>query len=136
MKLYARFKIRASISYFLLILVLPWILNLFKADFVPCKKFIFSVILGFFVANVRTVLKLKYIWDKKEVRTIRGLLPIYLINYPITVVVICIIGSYIFNQILQLPKTISLLILFCLGFAVDSIFYLITHPGDLFQRLS
>lgn len=128
MKKCVRFKIRASLFYFFLILVLPWVLKLLKADFIPCWKFIFAVILGFFFANVRAILK------GVKVKPIKEMRPTYLLNYPITVIAICVIGSYFLDEVWQLKQTVSLVILFCLGFAVDSIFYVLTHLGDLLHK--
>lgn len=132
-KRYKAAKIGFSLFYFLLFLVIfPWVLKFLNADFIPGTKFILAVLLGFFLANVRAVLKLKDFW--KEDKSTKGLWWVYLGNYLITVIAICIIGSYILIEVWLIKETVSFVILFCLGFAADSIFYLITRPGDIFQR--
>jgi len=133
--LYKIAKIAFSASYFFLFLVLfPWILKLSDADFVPERNFILAVVLGFLFANIRTVLKLGDIWERKRVKNIKRLIPVYFPNYIITLVAICLIGSYFLLDIWNLSKTVSWYILFCLGFAPDSIFEIITDPRSLIPK--
>lgn len=135
-KLYKWAKIIFSVvHFFLLLVVFPWILKISRADFIPCWQFIFAVWLGFLFANIRSILKLKYIWERKSVRNIKGLIPVYFPNYLITLVAICFIGSYLLFIRWKLPQSVSWYILFCLGFAADSIFEIITDPASLLQKL-
>jgi hypothetical protein len=75
-----------------------------NADFIPERRFILAVVLGFLFANIRTVLKLGDIWKYKRVKNIKRLLPVYFMNYPITLVAICLIGSYFLLDIWNLSK--------------------------------
>lgn len=115
--LYMLFKIGlALLNYPLFAGVFPWFLYLINADFVPEKKYILAVIWGFGIATIIIVLKLKSIWEDKKVKTIKGLLIFHFSNYFIALLIICLVGSYFLHN---KPNTISLLILFCLGFSAD-----------------
>jgi len=134
-KLYKATKIGFSAFYFFLFVVIfPWFLKLLNADVIPERKFILAVVFGFLFTNIRTVLKLRDIWKYKRVKNIKRLLPVYFMNYLITLVAICLIGSYFLLDIWNLSKTVSWYILFCLGFAPDSIFEIITDPRSLIQK--
>ena len=115
--LYSFVKIGLAIlNYPLFIGVVPWFLNLISADFVPEKKYILAVIWGFGIATIIIVLKLKSVWEDKKVKTIKGLLLFHFSNYFIALLIICLVGGYFLRN---KPNTISLFILFCLGFSAD-----------------
>jgi hypothetical protein len=120
--------------FFLFVIIFPRFLKPLNADFIPERRFILAVVLGFLFANIRTVLKLGDIWEYKRVKDIKRLLPVYFMNYPITLVAICLIGSYFLLDIWNLSKTVSWYILFCLGFAPNSIFEIITDPRSLIPK--
>ena len=92
---------------------------------------IYPLIWGFILAAIRSWVK-DCLIDKKK-KSIGALLWPYFINYPLTLTVIYVLGSYLLNKKEPEPY-ISWTILFILGFGVDSIFYLITHPGDLLHK--
>jgi len=93
-----------------------------------------AVAFGFLLAAGRSWIKdWRLIEDgKKEPKPRIDMLWPYFINYPLTLTFIYVLGSYFLDK--QEP-CVSWAILFILGFGVDSIFYLITHPGDLLQDL-
>lgn len=119
----------------LLLVVFPWVLKICRADYIPCWQFILAVWLGFLFANFRSILKLADIWKRKGITTIGRLVPVYFPNYLITLVAICLIGSYLFFVRWGFPQSVSWYILFCLGFAVDGIFEFITDPISSIQKL-
>jgi len=138
-KRYSRAKIRFSLIELLLLLlifvVFPWLLKISRATiFIPSWQFIIATWLGFLIANIRSIWKLGDIWKEKKVKTISRLARVYFPNYFITLVAICFVGSYLLFVRWGLPQSVTWYILFCLGFAIDSVFYLITHLGDLFFR--
>ena len=136
MKRYIWAKIIFSlVELFLLLVVFPWVLEISRADYIPCWQFIFAVWAGFLFANIRSILKLGDIWKHKRVTTIGRLVPVYFPNYLITLVAICFIGSYLLFVRWELPESVSWYILFCLGFAVDGIFEFITDPISSIQKL-
>jgi hypothetical protein len=136
MKRYSWAKIGFSlIELFLLLVVFPWILKISQADYIPCWQFIFAVWVGFLFANLRSISKLVNIWDYKRVKTIGRLVPVYFPNYLITLVAICLIASYLFFVRWGFPQSVSWYILFCLGFAPDSIWEFITDPVNVGKNM-
>lgn len=135
-KRYSRAKIGFSLAEIVLLLVVfPWVLKICRADYIPCWQFILAVWLGFLFANIRTILKLADTWKRKRVKTIGRLVPVYFLNYLITLVAICIIGSYLFFVRWGFPQSVSWYILFCLGFATDSIWEFITDPVNVGKNI-
>ena len=86
------------------------------------KEIIFAVVLGFFFATIRSS------WKKlREIRPkpkdLFDLLPSYIINYPIILSLIIIMGNY-YCKIKgeSIHGDVSFAILFVLGFFVDRVF--------------
>lgn len=96
------------------------------------------LIAGFFLATLRSLYKgcrsIKTEEKKEEqvAKPFSDMWPSYFVNYPMTLSLIYILGNHFLGN---RPDYILRAILFVLGFGVDSIFYLITHPGDLLKDL-
>jgi len=109
------------------LLFFPWFLKYIVFVDVSKKQLALAVVLGFLFATVRSCVK--------NIRQQRGkdlidLIPSYLINYPITLISIFVIGSYVLT-ILKVPGTVAWIVLFDLGFAADSVF----NRGDILEGL-
>ncbi len=122
------------------------------------KGYLLAIIMGFLLATFRTVYRTisryYYLFIKqkeidcpeqqsglqREFKSIksglnkphRDFLFSYLINYPLTFATILILGT----GLLEVRYNFYFRwIFFILGFGADSIFYLLTQPGDLFNKL-
>ena len=86
------------------------------------EKYLFAVTLGFVFATIRSCWK-KARKTPPESKNFWDLLPSYLINYPIVLSFIVIMGSYYFGiKTPILPDEVSFAALFVLGFLADIVF--------------